>query len=101
MKPFIAHGGTLISHLFYADDVLIFSNGGKKSIHQLKATLKAYEVISGQFVSPSKSSIFFSLKIPLCRKLKGVAAHGFCGGSLALYLFGGAFACWTYDYSVV
>ncbi|XP_042969044.1 uncharacterized protein LOC122301721 [Carya illinoinensis] len=48
VKPFNANGGTLISHLFYADDVLIFSNGGKRSLLQIMKTLQAYQSMSRQ-----------------------------------------------------
>ncbi|XP_042964616.1 uncharacterized protein LOC122298830 [Carya illinoinensis] len=50
VKPFNSNGGTLISHLFYADDVLIFSNGGKRSLLQIMKTLQAYQSMSGQMV---------------------------------------------------
>lgn len=70
VRPFNANGGSLISHLFYVDDVLIITNGGKISLVHIMKTLYVYESMSGQLVSSTKSSIFFSSKSPLFRKLE-------------------------------
>lgn len=40
-------GYPLIFHLLYADDILIFTNGGKRSIKRLVDTLEIYEKWSG------------------------------------------------------
>ncbi|XP_042964506.1 uncharacterized protein LOC122298703 [Carya illinoinensis] len=81
VKPFHPGGGTLVTHLLYADDVLIFTNGGRMSMRRLMATLHRYEKISGQLISPSKSTIFFPSHMSLARKndLKGIS--GFEEGS--------------------
>ncbi|KAK1587186.1 hypothetical protein Q3G72_010418 [Acer saccharum] len=67
-------GAPLVSHLLYADDILIFANGGKRSIRNLVKALETYEscfhltqllhvlVINGGF-SPALS--FFSPLSPL------------------------------------
>jgi hypothetical protein len=52
--------GLLISHLLYADDMVIFSTGGKKDVRSILEVLDIYAQWSGQVVNASKSSIFFS-----------------------------------------
>ncbi|XP_042962423.1 uncharacterized protein LOC122296687 [Carya illinoinensis] len=87
VKPYHPGGGTLITHSLYADDVLIFTNGGRVSIRRLMATLHCYEKISGQSISPSNSTIFFPPHMSLARRnyLKGIS--GFEEGSwLCVYL---------------
>ncbi|XP_075521602.1 uncharacterized protein LOC142554810 [Primulina tabacum] len=47
----------LISHLAYADDVIIFANGGSRSLRRLMGLLHHYENCSGQLVNAVKSSV--------------------------------------------
>ncbi|XP_075497390.1 uncharacterized protein LOC142534404 [Primulina tabacum] len=47
----------LISHLAYADDVIIFANGGSRSLRRLMGLLHHYENCSGQLVNVVKSSV--------------------------------------------
>ncbi|XP_042969088.1 uncharacterized protein LOC122301771 [Carya illinoinensis] len=61
-------GAPRITHLLYADDVVIFSNASKRSIRCLMSVLNDYEKWSGQWVNHEKSAIFFSKKLSLCRK---------------------------------
>lgn len=68
VKPFHPVGGSVITHLLYADDILIFANGGKSSIRNLMVILRRYETLSGQLINPSKSSIFFSSSISVDNK---------------------------------
>lgn len=49
-----ARGSCLISHLMYADDVVIFTNGGRKSIRCLLNILCKYEDWSGQMICKEK-----------------------------------------------
>jgi len=56
--------GLLISHLLYADDMVIFSTGRKKDVRRILEVLDIYAQWSGQVVNASKSSIFFSNGIP-------------------------------------
>lgn len=70
-----------ISHLLYADDLLIFANGGKDSIRNLREVIQKYEDISGQLVNPQKSSIFFSYNIPCDRKVELKCISGFIEGA--------------------
>lgn len=47
-----------ISYLFYADDVLIFTNGSARSLHNFISLIQTYELSSGQQVNMQKSSFF-------------------------------------------
>lgn len=51
-----------ISHLFYADDSLIFLNGGAESVDNLMQSIQEYEAASGQVINMSKSSLITSHK---------------------------------------
>lgn len=49
-----------ISHLSFADDVVIFTTGEKKGLKNLMQFLNAYETNSGQKINISKSSFLVS-----------------------------------------
>lgn len=49
----------LISHLLYADDIVLFVNGIKASLRAISKTLALYEKWSGQKVNKKKSYYFF------------------------------------------
>jgi hypothetical protein len=51
----IPRGCPLISSLSFADDIVIFSNGGRSSVRRLICFIHQYERSSGQLVNPSKS----------------------------------------------
>lgn len=50
---------TKITHLFYADDVLLFSRGDIDSIKHLMTSVNLFASLSGLQPSTSKSSVFF------------------------------------------
>lgn len=52
-----------VSHLFFADDMLIFSNGNIRSLRRLRELLQKYEISSGQQINLQKSSMFVSKHI--------------------------------------
>ncbi|XP_042958229.1 uncharacterized protein LOC122293848 [Carya illinoinensis] len=70
-------GAPLVSHIFYADDVLIFVNGGKCSIKNLMHVLELYEKWSGQKINKQKSALFASKKIASNRKRSLLRITGF------------------------
>lgn len=52
------HGGsTLVLHLSFADDMIIFANGRKQSIRRILDCSEHYERVSGQLVNRDKSGL--------------------------------------------
>lgn len=47
IKPIYSCGGSRISHLLYADDLLIFWNTGKATVQWLLEVIHIYEAILG------------------------------------------------------
>jgi hypothetical protein len=56
----IAHDAPKISHLFFADDSIIFCKANKEEANQLKAIFDEYQRISGQKINMEKSEMMFS-----------------------------------------
>ncbi|KAL4627161.1 hypothetical protein ACB092_05G147900 [Castanea dentata] len=52
--------GPRISHLFFADDSLIFGRATTMECNEIQRILQVYETSSGQQLNRSKSSLFFS-----------------------------------------
>ncbi|XP_026459853.1 uncharacterized protein LOC113360569 [Papaver somniferum] len=46
------------THLFFADDVFMFCNGGKKCLQQVQLLLEAYQKCLGQIINKIKSKLF-------------------------------------------
>lgn len=51
----VPRGCPRITHLAFADDTIIFSNGSRKSLHNLMDFLSEYEEESGHVINKSKS----------------------------------------------
>lgn len=81
-------GAPLVSHLLYADDLLVFANGQKKSIKSLMDTLATYEKWSGQKISKEKSAIFMSKLINNSRRLGLLRITGFKEGTFPVTYLG-------------
>ncbi|XP_057416032.1 uncharacterized protein LOC130710699 [Lotus japonicus] len=60
----IARGAPQISHLFFADDSLLFMRANLMEADQILATIKKYEVASGQRVNFDKTELSFSQNVP-------------------------------------
>lgn len=56
----IAGGSPMITHLFFADDSLIFFNATKDNTDLVRDSLNEYERASGQLINYDKSAITFS-----------------------------------------
>nr|XP_027067776.1 uncharacterized protein LOC113693433 [Coffea arabica] len=71
----ISRRGPSISHLFFADDSLIFCKAESSQAKELMYLLKRYEEGSGQMINLEKSSVFFSKNMSnakqddICKKL--------------------------------
>ncbi|KAF7135390.1 hypothetical protein RHSIM_Rhsim08G0109800 [Rhododendron simsii] len=53
-----------ISHLFFADDLLLFWEATSFGCYAIDEILRKYEIASGQMVNREKSSLFFSPNTP-------------------------------------
>ncbi|XP_071933944.1 uncharacterized protein [Coffea arabica] len=54
----------IVTHLAFADDVIIFSNGGRWSLRLIKRVLQDYSVASGQQLNPQKSCFLTHPRAP-------------------------------------
>ena len=50
----------MVTHLFFADDSLLFYKASTRECQNLIVTLNLYEAVFGQKINADKSSIFFS-----------------------------------------
>ena len=57
---FICQGASCLSHLFFADDNIIFCRASMSECQQVWDVLHDYEVASGQKINKDKTSLFFS-----------------------------------------
>ena len=56
----ISRGAPVITHLFFADDSLVFCKADIQEAGKLMKILKVYEKATGQLINMDKSSVFFS-----------------------------------------
>ena len=61
----VCHRGPIISHLFFADDSLIFCKASLEERDALQRVLKVYECALGQQLNHTKTSLFFSRNTPM------------------------------------
>ena len=64
----ICRGGPRISHLFFADDSVIFCRASTSDCGIIQNLLSLYEKASGQKVNGDKTALFFSKNTPLAKK---------------------------------
>ena len=56
--------GPKITHLFFADDCLLFCRSNRIECQKIQQVLDWYEVASGQLVNKKKTTLFFSRNTP-------------------------------------
>lgn len=56
----MCRGGPRISHLFFADDSVIFGDASFSRAAEVRRIINVYEVASGQKINLKKSVVFFS-----------------------------------------
>ncbi|XP_060170788.1 uncharacterized protein LOC132601740 [Lycium barbarum] len=61
----MSNQGPQINHLAFADDTILFCNGGRTSIRLMLKTLAKYEAISGQKINKAKCSFSVAIKTDL------------------------------------
>lgn len=77
----ICRGCPYISHLFFANDSLLFCKASSQECHTLIEILRKYEAASGQKINIDKSSIFFSHNTPQETKNEVLEFLGLMHGS--------------------
>ncbi|XP_075473926.1 uncharacterized protein LOC142504979 [Primulina tabacum] len=78
----------LISHLAYADDVIIFASGGSRGMQRLVDFLHHYENCSGQRVNAAKSSLILPPRCSGRLRSRILRITGFAEGHLPLKYLG-------------
>ena len=58
----------MVTHLFFADDNLLFCKANNQECQSLADILQLYEATSGQKINAKKSSVFFSNNTPKEKK---------------------------------
>lgn len=70
IKPYqIGRNEKSIDHLFYADDVLILTNGSGRSLTNLMKLIRGYQASSRQLVNLHKSAFLWEAKPYTLREL--------------------------------
>ena len=61
----VSQGGLAFSHLFFADDLVLFAKADRKNCLVVKEVLDAFCSLSRQKVSQDKSRVYFSPNVAL------------------------------------
>ncbi|XP_050217409.1 uncharacterized protein LOC126668246 [Mercurialis annua] len=68
----IARSAPVVSHLFFADDSIIFARASEKEAKEIQSIIKCYEDASGQVINFNKTAISFSRNISM-RAKRGIS----------------------------
>ena len=66
----------MVTHLFFADDSLLFCKASTWECQNLIVTLNLYEAVSEQKINADQSSVFFSINTPLELKVEIMEVMG-------------------------
>lgn len=77
------------SHFFYADDMLVFSNGRLRALRHLKRLLNQYEASSGQQINLQKS-VFYHTKHLSPSRIAGIVSLLGCQPTKLPFMYLGA-----------
>ncbi|CAN1193208.1 Putative ribonuclease H protein At1g65750 [Linum perenne] len=103
-KPIcLVQNGTPLSHCFFADDLVLFSEASTSQARVVSDILDRFCEASGQSVSKEKSRIFFSKNTPSrvaadVSEVLGIAATSDLGRYLGVPILHGRVTKHTYDY---
>nr|XP_027124765.1 uncharacterized protein LOC113741433 [Coffea arabica] len=87
--PFlVSRGSPPLTHLAYADDIIVFCNGGKRSLEFVREVLQGYQEVSGQLVNVAKSCFLVGKKTSVARRRIIAHVTGFCSRSLPVTYLG-------------
>ena len=64
----LCHNGPQISHLFFADDTLLFCRAELREVQTIQNILQKYELASGQKINLGKTTLFFGKSVSLVSK---------------------------------
>ena len=64
----LCRNGPRISHLFFADDTLLFCRAELREVQTIQNILQKYELASGQKINSSKTTLFFGKSVSLVSK---------------------------------
>nr|XP_027096039.1 uncharacterized protein LOC113715935 [Coffea arabica] len=72
----ISRQGPIITHIFFADDSLIFCKTNMQQANEIMKILKTYEEALGQLINLDRSSVFFSKNMPLGQRKEVCSSLG-------------------------
>ncbi|XP_020872418.1 uncharacterized protein LOC110226122 [Arabidopsis lyrata subsp. lyrata] len=84
-----SRNGPAVSHMFFADDSLLFCQANEQDCHQVLQLLQTYATASGQHINFQKSAILFGKNVPsttqkAIKSLTGIDKIGGFGRYLGL-----------------
>ncbi|XP_057792980.1 uncharacterized protein LOC131009580 [Salvia miltiorrhiza] len=89
LKPMSFSRSTLFpTHLFYADDVLLFCRATVRNARKIQEIFYYYGSLSGQSCNQEKSNLFFARRVPTDRRRQIHRALGFSVGNLPMTYLG-------------